>query len=103
MKNGSIQDRLLRLEKKRRFLDWVLQYRFLINRTPEELQTVNSGKEFCAPLGNRAPSSVLSGRIRRLVPAQLLRRAGSPSRYYKTVSQNHSHADERDATHHWQR
>ena len=54
MKNGSIQDRLLRLEKKRRFLDWVLQYRFLINLTPEELQTVNSGKEFCAPLGNRA-------------------------------------------------
>ncbi len=53
---ASIRDRLLRLENKRRFLDWFVWHRFYATLTLEELETYVSGG-LPDPVPNR-PSSV---------------------------------------------
>ncbi len=57
MGKGSVRDRLARLEKRRRFLDWFVWQRFYASLTLEELETGAAGGDFPDPIPNR-PSSM---------------------------------------------
>ena len=54
---ASIRDRLIRLENRRRFLDWFVWHRFYESLTIDELQTGASGGKLPDPVPNR-PSSL---------------------------------------------
>jgi hypothetical protein len=54
---ASIRDRLIRLENRRRFLDWFVWHRLCATLTLEELETYASGGGFPNPIPNR-PSSL---------------------------------------------
>jgi hypothetical protein len=54
---ASIRDRLMRLENRRRFLEWFVWHRLCSTLTLEELETYASGGEFPGPMPNR-PSSL---------------------------------------------
>lgn len=66
MSLASIRDRLGRLEKRRRFLDWFVRHRFYATLTEEELKTFASGR-FPNPIPNR------SSNVDRLDRKSLLR------------------------------
>ena|ERR1700689_1422601 len=57
MVKASVRDRLARLEKRWRFLDWFVWQRFYDSLTLEELETGAAGGDFPNPLPNR-PSSL---------------------------------------------
>src|SRR5262252_2493432 len=57
MAKASIRDRLEKLDRERRFLDWFLLKRFLATLTLEELETWVSGGRLPDPIPNR-PSSL---------------------------------------------
>jgi hypothetical protein len=57
MAKTSIRDRLEKLDRDRRFLDWFVLNRFLVTLTLEELETFVSGGGYPDPIPNR-PSSL---------------------------------------------
>jgi hypothetical protein len=57
MPNGSIRERLVKLEGKRQFLDWFLLHRFHATLRSEEIQILESGEAVPDSLLNR-PSPV---------------------------------------------
>ena len=56
MAKTSIRDRLEKLDRDRRFLDWFVLQRFLVTLTMEELETWTFGGSLPDPIPNR-PSS----------------------------------------------
>lgn len=53
---ASIRDRLMRLENRRRFLEWFVWHRLCSTLTLEELETYVSGGDFPDPMPNRLSS-----------------------------------------------
>lgn len=56
MAMASIRERLLRLERRRHFVDWFVRHRFYDTLTLEELEACASGGGFPDPLPNRQSS-----------------------------------------------
>lgn len=56
MAKASIRDRMEKLDRDRRFLDWFAFHRFLATLTMEEVETWVSGRGLPKPIPNR-PSS----------------------------------------------